>query len=116
MERVAHEGERGGFGVYGAHETQGDGVARGGIGGLYVRVVVEGEATALVEAYATYALLVCRGLGLEDDGLAVLLDEGLQGLGAVALRTEGGGDGKVLDVDEVLEVPRGEQPDGRTLG
>ena len=109
MQYLTYEGERGVVGVEGAHEAELYGVARGGVGGLDVGKIVQGEATTLIESYAAACDVIGRWLGLEDDGLPLLLDECLDGFGAIALRAQIWVDGEVLDVDELLEVPCGEQ-------
>ena len=68
-------GERSCFGIYGAHETQFYGVAILSVGGLHVGKIVQGESDALVKLYAADAECIGGWLGLEDDGLAVLVDE-----------------------------------------
>ena len=112
MQELAHKGQGSGVGVEGAHEAQFYGVAILSVGGLHVGKIVQGEADALVEPYAADAECIGGWLGLEDDGLAVLVDECFEGFATISLCAQGGVDGKVLDVDELLKVPRGEKAEG----
>lgn len=95
--------------VEGTHEAEGDGLAVGGVGGLHVGIVVEGEATALIEADAAAGELVGGGLGLEDEGLLCPGDEHRQGFAAIATAAHLGREGEVLDVGEAVEGPGGEE-------
>ena len=84
MQCVAHEGEGSGVGVEGAHEAKFYGVTLGRVGRLYVWKIVQSKAATFIEAYAADAKCIGRWLGLEDDGLAMFLDECFEGFTPMA--------------------------------
>ena len=84
------------------------------VGGLLVLHGTHTEAQPFVELDATVGQVVrvVRHLGFEYHRKVYLLDEELHGLGAVTLATLGFADGKMLDVDIIVEKPISKQSYG----
>ena len=87
------------------HDEEGDGGGAFLVGGLQVGVVVEDEADAAVEVDAALTEFVFRKLDFEPYGGVRLGKEAAEDALAVLHAAQGGDDGEVLDVTDVLEVP-----------